>query len=163
MAFSAIDRIHEYIAGISLSVTRPNGSEVTIPAYYLSTLPDTVPAGNLPCRLIMPFAPRQQGTNLNFTTFGGGNQERVWQVSDILLYAAWGQAGLGVRSTVVNLQRYQVNYLHRLRTMVTFGGSDINATITDARDEIAVLNYPSGSGDQFHAVEMILTIHELIG
>jgi hypothetical protein len=148
-----ISTILSNIAAVNVTV---NG--VTATAMALSTLPDTLRSASFPLRLILLDGTARSGGGDGIVklTLGGSLQQAVWTVRDIYILRPVAQ-GSGLDDAIPALTNYVAAYAQAFATARTIAENCVIETITA---EIAVWEYPEGSGTKYHIVEHGLSIRE---
>lgn len=134
-----------------------------IHVYGLTGLPNSVPSGNLPCRILLDLANAGEGQSMEFFTVnsgigGGGAQYIEWQLNDLMLLLPEGQ-GRGNKQVSTALITYTGAYVDAVRNARALVPT---ANITGLRVSPGIYEYPAGSGVMYWGCMATLTIKEII-
>lgn len=149
---SAIATAYAALAAANVTV-----GSITPTAYAPDALPNSGETAILPLRVLDPF---QIGDRAQF---GFSLQDRgatvLWTIVDLLLWEQVGQ-GRGAQDVALDLIKYCGAYAEMIRAHDTIA---TQCYITRVSPRIMVLDWPRGSDVWFYAVEVTLTIEELLG
>lgn len=149
------------LADISMNFTNEAGGTTTVTADDLHELKDHYEAADLPKRVLLP---TQEYNNNNPGAFEMGSAgttgvfaEMMWAATDLLLFE---EAGLGlIEEHLPDMVRYAGNYIETIqdnRAIAT------NIEIMSHVPLWGTYEYPVGSGQQYHGVEIQIVMRELI-
>lgn len=138
------------IAGVSVAL-----GGVTVAAKALTTMPDSLRAASLPMRLVLADGTVGEG-GIRAVAIGGALQQAVWRIRDVFVYKPVAQ-GVGLEEALPVLATYVGTYAAAMSSKRTIA---TNSVIEDITAEIAVWEYPEGSGTKYHIVEHVLSIRE---
>jgi hypothetical protein len=151
---SAIASIYDALAATSITV---NSTSVAVKD--ADELPNSVPAANLPVRLLTVMNTNGTELNVRSDTIGGDGYSMptivFWRMADVMLWRKIG-TDIGVKAHSKEIVSYAAEYIDMLRTFVASNGYQV--TLMDA--SALPYNYPEGSDDWFYAFVVTLEIKE---
>ncbi|NJN54078.1 MAG: hypothetical protein HC804_04565 [Anaerolineae bacterium] len=146
--------IYEAIA--AQSVTMSNGTVIN-KVWKPDDIKDRVNDAQLPLRILLP--PGADGNtavaDFEMVTFRNGRV--VWRITELMLYRPIGQGG-----GVGNVWSLLTDYIARYVSTFVTGRKLASGTVTGFEPQAAVLEWPRGSGNQFHGVQTTLLVSETI-
>lgn len=139
-------------------IVMPDGTAVK--CYRLNEAKSAVSGGHLPVRIILP--PGADGNNAveGFEYVSYGRAQVTWRVTELMLWSAVASKG-AVRNVWGQLVEYIDAYVSHFaaRSLRNPTGGSL---ITGFQPQAAVLEYPQGSGNEYHGVQMTLLVTETI-
>jgi len=149
-----LNTIYDAIAGED--VTMLDGTVIS--CWSLDEVKNRISSDHLPIRLMLPPG-ADGGSAVEGFEYGAYKQAYVtWRVTELMLYQAIARGG-GVKYIWSKLAEYIHTYLSAFAL-----GRHITprATITGFQPQAAVLEWPRGSGNQFHGVQMTVLVRETL-
>jgi hypothetical protein len=142
----------------ALSVTV---NTITPGVYNYDALPTNLSTADLPARLLLPFEDRRAlSSEYSYTTFGG-MVKADRRIVDLLIWEPLNQSTYA--TDIKNLVEYIDAYEEALvslnydKVIVSTGGRVVGMTGT-----VTTVDYPYGSGNYYRAVEIILSLTEMM-
>ena len=152
---SNLRAITDAIANLSVSYTNEAGGSVTPTAKDINQVPSSVPAADVPIRLV---GITTEGGNTDSMMFVAvdTNVEYTHTVTELCLVESVGLSRLP--DELPDQQRYSDAILG---TLVSNRGIYTNSDITDAIATRTVTEFPPGSGEWWYSVLTEITVREL--
>jgi hypothetical protein len=152
---SNLRAITDAIANLSVSYTNEAGGSVTPTAKDINQVPSSVPAADVPIRLV---GITTEGGNTDSMMFVAvdTNVEYTHTVTELCLVESVGLSRL--LDELPDQQRYSDAILG---TLVSNRGIYTNSDITDAIATRTVTEFPPGSGEWWYSVLTEITVREL--
>lgn len=150
---SSIEAFYDTLAATVFTI-----GPVTVAVKDADEIPNSVPAANVPVRLLTPLAPFgvEVGAASSVIAVTGGSQPYIvdWTVVDILL---WSKivTDVGVKAHAKDLVAYCVQYLEMLKSL-----DRPNFILQSVQLTPDVINYPLQSADWFYGVRATLLLTE---
>jgi hypothetical protein len=156
---SVLRDIYRFVAGTSVSFASPTQAEIVQPAVRdLDTLRNSEASAELPLRLLLPVS-QLDGNAFAFPTYCG-SAELTWNITDLLLWRALAQ-GFGLTDAAEDLVLYAAAYADAVLTMRDGLPESLDTiSITNARIQPGVFEFPKGSGVRYLGVECTLMFTE---
>ncbi len=156
---SVLREVYRFVAGTAVSFESPTRAEIVQPAVRdLDALRNSAASAELPLRLLLPVS-QLEGNAFAFPTYCG-SAELTWNVTDLMLWRAVAQ-GFGLTDAAEDLVLYAATYADAVLTMRDNLPETLNAiSITNARIQPGVFEFPKGSGVRYLGVECTLTFTE---
>lgn len=152
---SNLRSIQDAVANLSVSYTNEAGGSVTPTAKDINQMPSSVPAADVPIRLMGPIS---EGGNTDSFVFDavGANVEYTHTVTELALIANAGLSQISVQLPD------QVRYSDAIQSaLVSNRGIYTNCDITDGNATRKVTEFPPGSGEWWYSVLTEITVREL--
>lgn len=143
------------IAAVTVSYTKEEGGTATPTAYDVSALPTSVPAANLPVRL-MGVTRGESSASLTPTTAGVSTGQVAHSITELCLIELVGL------SRVADEWPDTMRYADALVTALQSNRSiAAHAEITSANLQRGVFEYPANSNEQFYGCQTIINVMEI--
>ena len=139
----------------TLAATEITVNTIAVTVYDADQLPNSVPAANLPVRMLTPLAPfgLEAGATSTVIPMGGSTPYIVdWTIADIMLWKPVA-VDIGVKAHAKELLAYCVQYLEMLKTV----NLPIITSVSLVPD---VINYPTQSAHWYYGVRVVLGVKE---
>lgn len=146
-----------YAAIAAVSITMSNG-RVIDKVWQPDETKNRVNAEQLPLRILLPPGADGNSAVAGYEMASFKNAVVVWRITELMLYRPIGQGGdLG------KVWGLLTDYIARYVSTFTTGRKlTSRATVTGFEPQAVVLEWPRGSGNQFHGVQMSLLVSETI-
>lgn len=148
--------IRDIYATLATQIVTVN--DITPRVFDLHQLPNQVQRASLPCRLLVPMAPRGEARDFNFIALGRTAMV-TWRITDLLLWRA-AASGKGLQDIAETLVGYAGAYVEMLRLNRAMGQT--MAHITNARFVYGTFEWPDQGGDEYDGVSCELDIEEAL-
>lgn len=146
-----------YAAIAAQSVTMSNGTVIN-KVWQPDEIKDRVNNDQLPLRILLPPGADGNTAVAEWEMLTFKNAQVVWRITELMLYRPIGLGG-GVGNVWSLLTDYIARYVSTFTTGRKLTGG---ATVTGFAPQAAVLEWPRGSGNQFHGVQTTLLVSETI-
>jgi len=147
--------ITDAVANLTVSYTAEAGGTVTATAKDINQVPQSVPAADVPLRLM---GYTEEGGNAGTMTFetAGAGVEYIHTVSELCLIES-----VGLSRGMDELPDQQRYYDAILTALASNRGIYTNSDITFAEAERTKVEYPLGSDQGWYAVVTTITVREI--
>lgn len=131
-----------------------------IPVRGLSNPPGSLTSGLLPVRILHPYDSRAEGRTFHFRGMGASQVKGTWVITDWCAFAPIASV-----PPLRQLVKYMVAYTEMMKTFRKAGG-ETNAAITAMLQQwepkAGVSEWPIGSGDYYHGIQVVFEVEELV-
>jgi len=150
--------LYTALAAVDVTFAKEDTASITVSAFDVSAIPNSIPSEILPARFLLPVNGRGEGLEAVWMAANVTSAEIVWEITDLMLWQPVAQ-GRGLIDVAADLTRYIDDFelTFRAQRLITSGFDIMTMRFTPD-----VFDFPAGGDTSYFGVETIMTIREII-